>query len=429
MQAFGGADGLKSFVNAAAQHNIGVMLDVVWNHADGGNILKDFDTYDGAAGNGIYFYEGSNTAETFWGPRPNFNTTQVAEYIQDSIEMWIKEYHIAGFRWDSTICIRKPAESCWTQSSNLDAGWVVMQKANTVTLQLQPMAVTSAEDTQGWAGITDPVSDTSSGLPGAPGGAGFVSQWGYVGFFYSFFTQLTEANNQDVDMNTVATLASSSTEGTRVLFTENHDMASQQNHGRIPNIVNPGGNPAKPTYWALKKSLLGMGVVLTAPGIPLLLQGQEMLTYATFEFPSPPPLDWSLVSTNAGVVQAVTDMIALRTNRDGTSLGLTGDNAAIVQVIDGSAQKVAVIHRWSSETGAGQHMLVIYNMYQTKCAAFTLTNVPMDGTWKVVFNGDLQEYSSQYANCGASQTTVTVSNGSGSVQLPEFSMLVLAYQG
>ena len=72
-------------------------------------------------------------------------------------------------------------------------------------------------------------------------------------------------------------------------------------------------------------------------------------------------------------------------------------------------------------------MLVIYNMYQTKCAAFTLTNVPMDGTWKVVFNGDLQEYSSQYANCGASQTTVTVSNGSGSVQLPEFSMLVLAY--
>mgnify|MGYP001985655759 CR=1 FL=1 len=29
MQAFGGADGLKSFVNAAAQHNIGVMLDVV----------------------------------------------------------------------------------------------------------------------------------------------------------------------------------------------------------------------------------------------------------------------------------------------------------------------------------------------------------------------------------------------------------------
>lgn len=85
----------------------------MWNHADGGNILKDFDTYDGAAGNGIYFYEGSNTAETFWGPRPNFNTTQVAEYIQDSIEMWIKEYHIAGFRWDSTICIRKPAESCW----------------------------------------------------------------------------------------------------------------------------------------------------------------------------------------------------------------------------------------------------------------------------------------------------------------------------
>lgn len=34
----------------------------------------------------------------------------------------------------------------------------------------------------------------------------------------------------------------------RVMFTENHDMASNQNHGRIPEIINPGGNPYKPTY-------------------------------------------------------------------------------------------------------------------------------------------------------------------------------------
>jgi len=99
-----------------------------------------------------------------------------------------------------------------------------MQAASTLTLAKQPLAVTAAEDTQGWNGITLPVSDKSTGYPDAPGGAGFVSQWGYVGFFYSFFTQLTMENNGDVDMSTVASLASSSSEGTRVLFTENHDM-------------------------------------------------------------------------------------------------------------------------------------------------------------------------------------------------------------
>jgi len=53
----------------------------VWNHADGGNILEKFDTWGGSGGNGIYFYEGSNTAETFWGPRPNYQTPEVAQYI------------------------------------------------------------------------------------------------------------------------------------------------------------------------------------------------------------------------------------------------------------------------------------------------------------------------------------------------------------
>lgn len=48
------------------------------------------------------------------------------------------------------------------------------------------------------------------------------------GFFYAFFTQLTMEDNSNVDMGQVAQLASSSSEGTRVLFTENHDMVSDQ---------------------------------------------------------------------------------------------------------------------------------------------------------------------------------------------------------
>lgn len=151
-------------------------------------------------------------------------------------------------------------------------------------------------DDQGWPDLTAPTDDWKAGLPGAPGGAGFNGQWGYKDFYYPFFAQLTMANNGAVDMSTVANLATTSTEGSRVLFTEvcacasllahtrallmvpcaaqNHDMASNQNNGRIPNIVDPNGNPLKPSYWAQKKSMLGMGVLITAPGIPMLFQGQ-----------------------------------------------------------------------------------------------------------------------------------------------------------
>ena len=64
-----------------------------------------------------------------------------------------------------------------------------------------------------------------------------------------------------------------------------------------------------------------------------------------------------------------------------------------------------------------------------QCASFQLTNVPMDGRWAVVFNGDNQKYSSLYKNCGASQDSVMVSGGKGSLQLPEYSMVVLSFQG
>lgn len=425
MQSFGGPTGLKSFVDAANGMGIGVMLDVVWNHADGGTALKDYDGYAGSAGNGIYFYETSLNGETFWGPRPNFGSPEVAAYIVDSVDMWMNDYHISGFRWDSTICIRKPGQSCWTESSNLDAGWQLMQQANTAMLRNNGNAISAAEDTQGWVDVTLPVSDLNAGYPNAKGGGGFVSQWGYKGFFYSFFTQLTESDNGNVDMSTVATLASSSTEGRRVLFTENHDMASNQNHGRIPNIVDPNGNPSDPSYWAIKKSMLGIGVVMTAPGIPMLLQGQEFMTYADFQFPTPPNLDWSLPNTNRGIVSMVHDMISLRLNKNGTSAALTSQGANVIQVVDQSTAKVAVIHRQSGGSGTGSHVLVVLNMYNSKCAPFTITGVPQDGQYNVLFNGDLQRYTSKNQNCGASQSSVQVSNGAGSVMLPEFSMVIL----
>jgi hypothetical protein len=111
----------------------------------------------------------------------------------------------------------------------------------------------------------------------------------------------------------------------RVMFTENHDMASNQNHGRIPAMVNPGGSPYKPNYCnfcliatsnsrlgAQKKAMLGLGVILSSPVFPMLFYGQEMLSYATFNFPSPPAIDWNLPTANSGLVQVPVLSIHLR---------------------------------------------------------------------------------------------------------------------
>ena len=165
-----------------------------------------------------------------------------------------------------------------------------------------------------------------------------------------------------------------------VIFSENHDISSNQAHngvvGRIPHRIDsgtvPGGacgdvtsridcgmavgkdrasceaggccwsaspnpnpshipwcfkKPGKPLpprrdphrYWAEKKAMLLLGMVLTCPGSPMLLQGQELLTYDSFDFPTPPKVDWSLADSNAGMLRETKDMIALRSNIAGKS--------------------------------------------------------------------------------------------------------------
>lgn len=81
---------------------MGVFLDVVWNHASSDNILNLYDGYKGNTGLGIYFYD-DGRAQTPWGPRFNYDSAPVSKYILDSINMWLSEYHITGFRWDSTV--------------------------------------------------------------------------------------------------------------------------------------------------------------------------------------------------------------------------------------------------------------------------------------------------------------------------------------
>jgi hypothetical protein len=66
----------------------------------------------------------------------------------------------------------------------------------------------------------------------------------------------------------------------------------------------------------------------------MLLQGQEILTYDNFSFPSPPPFDWKRAESEmgAGMLQEAKDMVALRKNVANRTHGLLGGVANIVQV-------------------------------------------------------------------------------------------------
>jgi 1,4-alpha-glucan branching enzyme len=82
-------------------------------------------------------------------------------------------------------------------------------------------------------------------------------------------------------------------------------------------------SPGDAGSWIAKKqSGLGASLVFTAPGMPMIFQGQEILEDEWFH--DTDPIDWGRRERYGGIVQLYRDLIALRCNRSGQTKGLSG---------------------------------------------------------------------------------------------------------
>jgi maltooligosyltrehalose trehalohydrolase len=92
---YGGPLALKRFVDAAHAAELGVMLDVVYNHfGPDGNYLRDFSP--------DYFTDRHRTP---WGDAINFANPWVRRLVIDNARFWLTEYHADGLRLDATHAI------------------------------------------------------------------------------------------------------------------------------------------------------------------------------------------------------------------------------------------------------------------------------------------------------------------------------------
>jgi maltooligosyltrehalose trehalohydrolase len=90
---YGGPAGLRRLVDAAPQHGLAVVLDVVYNHiGPEGNHLDDF---------GPYFTDGHVTP---WGPGLNTDgpgSDAVRRWVLESAVGYVRDFHLDGFRLDA----------------------------------------------------------------------------------------------------------------------------------------------------------------------------------------------------------------------------------------------------------------------------------------------------------------------------------------
>lgn len=388
---YGGPDALKAFVRAAHQRGIRVLLDVVHNHYGPSDL--DLWGFDVGASPGLYFYSDPGICCTGWGPRPNYGSEGVRSYIIDNFRMWMDEYHVDGFRWDAVGAMR-----------HYDPGYVAIPAADSLIGHINYTLIHAEHP-----GVISIAEDRSEGLH-------FDGEWDH-GFCDTLVNELVKTVDEQRDMGALATRIYGSG-WFRVLFAESHDRVGDLNgpaFQRLPTRIEPatpGG------FYARKRSMLGAAVVLTAPGIPMLFMGQEMLEDE--QFSDSRPLDWSHAVTYAAVVNFYRDLIRLRRNLDGVSLGLTGPWMTWHSVDNN--RKLLAYHRWGA--GADDQVMVVLNFSNTEIGNYSFSTFPADGRWYVNLNSDWTRYGSDFANRGSS--VVQVSGGTGSVSIGPYSVLVLS---
>jgi len=374
--AYGGPRKLKEFVNAAHARGIAVILDVVHNHWGPSDLsLWRFDGwYQGSFG-GIYFYQ-DNRSITPWGDtRPDYGRSEVRQYIRDNVMMWLEDFHIDGLRFDSTLNIRRH------NSGENPEGWGLLRWINDEVKARQPWKIMIAEDLQIDAWITRPTQD---------GGAGFDSQW-TAAFVHPVREVIETPNDANRDMFAIRDAINHNYNGDRfqrVIYTESHDEVAN-GRTRVPEAIWPGNADS---WFSQKRSTLGGVLVMTAPGIPMIFQGQEILEDGWFD--DQDPVDWSKEVTHAGIRQLYTDLIKLRRNWFNNTRGLRGQHVNVFHT--NNQQKMVAFHRWD-QGGSGDDVIVVMNFSGQSRNNYRI-GLPRSGVWNVRFNSDWNGYSSIFGN-------------------------------
>ena len=409
--AYGTPDDLRRFVDEAHARGISVVLDVVYNHYDGyaQAPLRCFDAPCQGTSAGIYFFEQDPYRKTPWGPRPNFAKKEVSDLFVDNVFSWMTEYRIDGFRHDSVSNIR-----ALDGQGSVPGGVELLRRLNEVATTALPGSLLIAEDLKGQASVT---------LPSAAGGLGFGTQWD-GGFQWALAAAASAPSDAARDIGAVRNALLGSYNGDpmqRLLYVESHDTAGNDG-ARLPVKID-AADPA--SYAARKRAMLAAGVLMTAPGVPMIFMGQEMLEDALF-VPEPLPLDWVKATTHAPVRAFYKDMIRLRRNLDGASGGLAGKNIAVTHFNDTPGNKVVVYRRWNN---AGDDVMVIANFGAQKYTRYDV-GVPAGGAWIARVDSDATKYGADFGAAAPSLVSVTAASRDGlpataSVVLGPYAIVVL----
>ncbi|WP_446741814.1 malto-oligosyltrehalose trehalohydrolase [Silvibacterium acidisoli] len=270
---YGSPDELKAFVDACHAAGLAVLLDVVYNHlGPSGNYTGKF---------GPYFTASHHTP---WGDAVNFEeggSDEVRRFFIDNALMWLRDYHFDGLRLDAVHAYVDRSAIHFMEQLATDVRALEKQTGHTY-------AVIAESD----------LNDPRVVAPIDRGGYGFDAQWS-DDFQHAIFSLLAnDRSGYYADFGSFADLAKAlerafvydgqysayrdHAHGRPIVdlpswkflgYSQNHDQVGNRAQGeRISHLVSEG------------RTRIAAAVVLTAPFVPMLFQGEEWAASTPFQY-------------------------------------------------------------------------------------------------------------------------------------------------
>jgi 1,4-alpha-glucan branching enzyme len=413
---FGDPAGFARFVDRAHGAGLGVILDWVpahfptdahgLAHFDGGPLYEHWDSRRG-------FHPDWNTAIYDFGRR------EVANFLYTSALYWVDRFHIDGLRVDAVASMlyldysRKAGE--W--APNPDGGndnreaIAFLRRANELVYGLFPGAITIAEESTAWAGVTQPTYT---------GGLGFGFKWN-MGWMHDSLDYISHDPVHRRWSHERLTF------GLLYAFTENFVLPLSHDEvvhgkgsivGRIPGDEWQRFATARAYY----------GFMWGHPGKKLLFMGQEFGQTTEWNFNE--ALPWWLLDfwPHKGLQAFVRDLNALYRNLPALHARDCEAEGFRWIVVNDEAQSVIAFLRMGAEGDAP--VAVVCNFTPVPRLAYRI-GLPTPGHWREALNSDAEYYGgSNMGNLGGVVAEARPAHGfsaSAVVTLPPLATLFLEF--
>ncbi len=411
---YGSPEDFMAFVDAAHQVGIGVIMDWAPAHfPDDPHGLAWFD------GTHLYDHEDPRLGyHPDWNSRIfNYGRVEVTNFLLNSALFWLDKYHIDGLRVDAVASMlyrdyaRKPGEWIPNQfggNENLEAV-SFLKELNVLVHQEHPGAVTIAEESTAWPGVSKPTYT---------GGLGFTFKWnmGWMHDMLAYFGN--DPVHRKYHQNQI-------TFGLLYAFNENFVLVLSHDevvHGKKALLDKMPGD-----YWQRFANLRALyGFMYGHPGKKMLFMGGEFGQW--WEWNHDDSLQWHLCQhePHLGLQRYVHDLNWLYQNELALhEVDFDWTGFQWIDINDSNNSVIAFLRK-----ARDQHDMVVCVCNFTPVPRFGYRiGVPSSGRFRELLNSDAETYGgSNVGNGGGVLAEPIPSHGfpnSIELTLPPLSVLYL----